>query len=100
MKIVWSPLALRRANEIADYIAADNPAAARQWLLDLFGAVKRLENFPRSGRVVPEAKRENIREIFHGKYRVIYRVKAKSVAILTVRHGRQQLPLQEITGKK
>lgn len=71
MKVVWSPLALQRVNEIADYIADDNPEAARLWLLDIFGAVERLETFPLSGRIVPAANRKSIREIPHGKYRII-----------------------------
>ncbi len=30
MKIVWSPLAIERVSEIADYIALDNPLIAEQ----------------------------------------------------------------------
>jgi toxin ParE1/3/4 len=63
VKIVWSPLALDRVNEIADYIAQDDVEATRAWLLDIFGAVDRLQNFPESGRIVPEVKRPHIREI-------------------------------------
>jgi toxin ParE1/3/4 len=96
MKLVWSPLALKRVNEIADYIAEDDPEAARLWLVDIFGAVERLGDWPESGRVVPEVGRKNIREVLHGKYRVVYRVEAKQVSILTVRHGRQILPLEEV----
>ncbi len=100
MKIVWSPLALQRVNEIADYIAADTLEAAQRWVVDLFNAVANLQSFPLLGRVVPETRRDNIRELLHGKYRIVYRVRARSIAILTVRHGRQQLLLKEITGKK
>ncbi len=96
MKLVWSPLALERVNEIADYIAEDNAKAARMFLIDIFGAVDRLGNFPQSGRVVPEVKRPNIREIIFGNYRVIYRVERKRVSVLAVRHGKQRLPLKEI----
>lgn len=95
MKVIWSPLALERVNEIADYIAEDNVEAARLFLIDIFGAVDRLQNFPNSGRVVPEVKRPNIREIIFKNYRVIYRTEAKKVSVLTVRHGKQRLPLEE-----
>ena len=96
MKIVWSPLALERANEIADYIAETSMEAARVWLMDIFAAVDRLKEFPESGRVVPEVKRPNIRELIFKNYRVIYRIERKQLAILTVRHSRQRLPLKEI----
>jgi plasmid stabilization system protein ParE len=96
MKIVWSPLALERVNEIDDYIAENSVEAARVWLIDVFGAVESLKEFPESGRVVPEVKRPNIREIIFKNYRVIYRVERNQVAVLTVRHSKQRLPLKEV----
>src|SRR5947199_171319 len=96
MKIVWSPMALERVNEIADYIVENSVEAARVWLMDIFGAVDRLKELPESGRSVPEVKRPNIRELIFKNYRVIYRIERKQLAILTVRHSRQRLPLKEI----
>ena len=96
MKVVWSPLALERVNDIADYMAETSVEAAKVWLGDIFGAVDRLQEFPESGRVVPEVNRPNIRELVFKNYRVIYRVERKQVSILTVRHGKQRLPLKEI----
>ena len=49
-----------------------------------------------SGRIVPEIHREDIRELIYGNYRIIYRLETKKVAILTVRHGKQILPIDEI----
>jgi plasmid stabilization system protein ParE len=95
MKIVWSPLALARVNEIADHIAESNLETAKEWLIDIFGAVDRLQNFPESGRVVPEVKRPNVREIVFKNYRIVYRVERKQVSVLTVRHSKQRLPLTE-----
>ena len=96
MKVVWSPLALERVEEIAEYIADDNAEAARSFLIDLFAKVGRLRSFPQSGRVVPEVNRPDIREIIFKKYRVVYRVAGQQVSILTVRHGKQRLPLEEV----
>jgi len=64
-------------------------------VIDIFGAVERLQRFPKSGRVVPEVKRPNIREIIFKNYRVIYRIERSRLSILTVRHGKQRLPLEE-----
>jgi toxin ParE1/3/4 len=96
MKVVWSPLTLERVEEISDNIAADNVGAARVFLIDIFAAVERLRSFPQSGRAVPEVNRQDIREIIFKKYRVVYRVARQQVSILTIRHGRQRLPLEEI----
>ena len=96
MRVVWAPLALERAAEIARYIAADRPAAAR-WIDRLTKVVATLAAQPRRGRRVPELDREDLREVLHGEYRVIYRVDARRVVVLTVRHGRRQFDPGELT---
>ncbi|MBU0968406.1 MAG: type II toxin-antitoxin system RelE/ParE family toxin [Proteobacteria bacterium] len=96
MKIIWSPLAIERTSEIAEYIAQDNPSAAGKWVEILFGKVELLKSSPLSGRVVPETRQEEIRELIYDNYRIIYRVEINKISILTVRHGRQILPLEEI----
>ena len=95
MKIIWSPLAIDRTTEIAEYIARDNPSAARIWIETLFDKVELLKSSPKSGRVVPETHREDIRELIYGNYRIIYRVEKNKISVLTVRHGKQILPLEE-----
>ncbi|MEK6527678.1 MAG: type II toxin-antitoxin system RelE/ParE family toxin [Nitrospirota bacterium] len=97
MKIVWSPLAIERVSESAEYIAQDSPEAATKWVDNLFEKVKRLKDFPRSGRRVPETKRTDILEILYGHYRIIYRVSQNEISILTVRHGKQILPKEDIS---
>ncbi|VAW46007.1 Death on curing protein, Doc toxin [hydrothermal vent metagenome] len=96
MKITWSPLAVDRVAEIAKYIAQDSPNSAQKWVELIFKIVERLEQFPKSGRIVPEIMQDDFREIIYGNYRIIYRLKSERVSILTVRHGRQLLPIDEI----
>ncbi|HPG38803.1 MAG TPA: type II toxin-antitoxin system RelE/ParE family toxin [bacterium] len=96
MKIVWSALALSRMNEIMDYISLDKPDAARKWAENLFEKIENLQLFPKSGRVVPELKRADIRELIYGNYRIIYKIQLESTVILTIRHGKQKLQDQDI----
>jgi plasmid stabilization system protein ParE len=58
--------------------------------------VERLGHLAKRGRVVPEVGRPEVREVFHGAYRVIYRLDSKRVVILTVRHGRRRFDPQEL----
>ncbi len=97
MKIVWSPLALERVDDIAQYIAEDKPAVAVNWVEELFATVERLADFPESGRIVPEVGAQRIREVMFGAYRIIYSVKDQ-VDILTVRRSNQLLPESELGG--
>lgn len=96
MNVVWSPLAIERATEIADVIATDRPSAADRWLDELFGATDRLGAFPESGRVVPELQRIDLREVIHKEYRIIYRIDSQGVSIMTVRHSRQLTTASEL----
>ena len=97
MKIIWSPLAIDRAAEIAEYIALDKPAAADKWITTIFSKVEQLASSPEIGRVVPEIEDEQFRELIYENYRIVYRIEKKQVSILTIRHGKQILPIEEIT---
>jgi toxin ParE1/3/4 len=96
VKIVWSPLAVDRVSEIAGYIAQDNPVAAESWINTVFKKVEDLKAFPESGRIVPETDNKTIRELIYGNYRIIYRLEEKRLSVLTVRHGKQVLPVDEV----
>lgn len=96
MKIIWSPLAIDRAAEIVDYISQDKPSAAEKWANTVFLKVEKLELSPEIGRIVPEIGNPQFRELVYGNYRIIYRIEKKQISILTIRHGKQILPISEI----
>ena len=96
MKVIWSPLAIDRASEIAEYISLDSPTAANKWIDNIFQNVLILETSPKMGRKVPEINRKEIREIIFGNYRIIYRIETFNLSILTIRHTKQILPLDAI----
>jgi len=96
MKIIWSPLAIDRASEIAEYIALDKLSAAEKWISTLFSKAEKLASSSKIGRVVPEIGDEQFREMIYGNYRIIYRIEKKQVSILTIRHGKQILPIEDI----
>jgi toxin ParE1/3/4 len=96
MRIIWSPLAIDRAADIAEYIARDKPSASERWVKTLFAKVEQLSASPEIGRKVPEINDDRFRELIYGNYRIIYRIDDKQISILTVRHGRQILPIEEI----
>jgi plasmid stabilization system protein ParE len=89
VKVIWSPLAEQRAIEAVDFIAKDRPQAAADWLEELIARVEALGKFAKRGRVVPEIGKATHRHVFHYPYRIIYRIGASEVVILTIRHGRR-----------
>jgi plasmid stabilization system protein ParE len=54
-------------------------------------AAQSLKSFPSVGRPVPEADRDDVREILFQDYRIIYRIKPKWAEVLAVIHGRRDL---------
>ncbi|MFP4444908.1 MAG: type II toxin-antitoxin system RelE/ParE family toxin [Desulfosudaceae bacterium] len=96
MKIVWSPLSVERASEIVDYISQDKPLAAENWINTVFTKVDQFKANPEMGRIVPEINERQFRELIYGNHRIIYHIGTKQISILTIRHGKQILPIDEI----
>lgn len=80
---------------LRDYIARDSPHYARLFTERLVESVEKLSDFPRIGRRVPEADRDDVRELIFHAYRIIYLIEAEGVTILTVVHGSRDLARRE-----
>ncbi|MHB9041498.1 MAG: type II toxin-antitoxin system RelE/ParE family toxin [Melioribacteraceae bacterium] len=96
MKIFWSPLAVERLENIFEYISKDDSNAAQKMIERIFKKVESLSKFPERGRKVPEANREEIREVFESEYRIIYRIEPKRIFIISIRNFKQLLPDKDI----
>jgi len=88
VKIVWTSRSLNDLEEIGNYISKDSPKYAKLTLEKLIETAKLIEANPLIGRIVPEVKQKNIREIITGNYRIIYNIRDNRFAyILTVHHS-------------
>ena len=79
--------AIEDVQAIRAYVGRDSPQSAELLVDALIAAVERLQTFPRSGRVVPEVGDDNLREVIHRNYRIVYRLRANSVEVVTIFHG-------------
>ena len=91
MKTFWTEPAIEDLRNLHGYIARDSEVYASSFVQRIILAVDKLPDFPRLGRMVPEADQEMIREILYQNYRIIYRIKSDLIEILTVIHGRRDL---------
>lgn len=91
MKVAWSYVALGNLIEANKYISIENPEAARKAIKDIYETGDKIKEFPEKGRMVPEFRRNNIREVFCFEYRIIYRIESRRIFILTVRHMKRRL---------
>ena len=92
MRLRWTHRAKEDILSIGRFIARGHPAAARAFVAKLQFRARRAAKYPRSGRVVPELRRDDIREVIEGNYRIVYRITAASVDVLTVFEGHHLFP--------
>lgn len=97
MKLVWAQFALSDRDDIFTYIEADNPQAAMHVDEHIVLAVRRLLDFPESGR---PGRLAGTRELVIPRtpYVAAYAVTADTIRILRILHGAQMWP-DEITIK-
>ncbi len=90
--ILWTPQAIEDLEAIRAYVARDSEHYATLLVERLFAAVDHLTAFPQAGRIVPEFQRPELRETILGSYRIVYRVHATRLEVLTVFHGARLFP--------
>lgn len=91
-KIVWTDDAITDLKEIHDYISLDSLTAASRLSNSLIERVEILQNYPESGRVVPEFGDKKIRELIKGNYRIVYQIVSEiEINILRIHHSARQL---------
>ena len=95
-RAVWTDFALRDLERIDDYIAQDNPIAAERWVQKLVATAETAATAPLTGRVVPEKRRDDIREVLLRRYRIVYLVRDSRIDILTVFEGHKLFPEESI----
>jgi addiction module RelE/StbE family toxin len=89
MALKWTKTALRSLDEIAGFIAKDNPTRATSFVQELKEALNKLQvhtGMGRAGRVL------GTRElVLHKNYIAIYRVRGDDVEILRLLHVARHL---------
>jgi len=100
LKILFTPSARTQFLAALAYIKHENPPAAAAFRDRAATALKRLEKFPESGRVLPEFPDLPFREVIVPPYRFFYRIKGKTVWIVACYHSAQipETPAKTMNG--
>jgi toxin ParE1/3/4 len=90
--VILSPKAMGDLESIVRYIALTNPDTARKVGQSLLAKAQELSQFPLKGKMVPEFKSPEIRQILLKPYRIVYRVETnkKRVSIARFWHSAQE----------
>lgn len=89
MKIIWSARALFDLENIRDYIAQDSSIRANHFIEQLLRTTRYLPEHPLSGKITPELNTQDIRELVHQGYRLIYKAYPDRIEIITIFNGRR-----------
>ena len=92
VELIWSPRAINDLEEICRYIERDSEHYARLLAQRVLALVEAIAQFPRAGRIVPEYRREDLRERIFQNYRIVYRIKPDAVEIVAIVHAARLLP--------
>ncbi|MFH1951546.1 MAG: type II toxin-antitoxin system RelE/ParE family toxin [Pseudomonadota bacterium] len=91
MRVHWTENAIKHLADIYAYISENSQIYAARMVDRLTKNSEQIAVFPRSGRMVPEFRAEDIREVIERPYRIIYRTKPEQIDVLAVIHGARQI---------
>ena len=93
-KVIISPSAQADLADVVRYVAQHNSDAAARLGFELITRAENVANFPEIGRMVPEFKQPNLREVICRSYRIIYRLRRDEQRVDIVRfwHGARGFP--------
>jgi plasmid stabilization system protein ParE len=86
-KIIWSENAVQDIEQISEFISKDSSDRAALFVGRLIDVTEKLSQYPNSGRIIPEVKKEEYREVIYGAYRIMYKLEPNQVLILAVIHS-------------
>jgi toxin ParE1/3/4 len=86
VQIRWSRRIIAEIHEAREYLYTYSPRSAERLTDAIFSKAPLLESQPLLGRMVPEAERPDVRELFYQKYRLIYRVVSEAEILMLTLH--------------
>ncbi|MBN1104796.1 MAG: type II toxin-antitoxin system RelE/ParE family toxin [Deltaproteobacteria bacterium] len=89
MKVRFTPSAKAQFLSALSFIRRDKTSAAISFRDRTEKILRRLEDFPESGRIIREFPELPYREVIISPYRFFYKIKADIVWIVAVWHGAQ-----------
>ena len=89
MIIRFTPSARAQFLSALAYIRRDKPSAAKSFRKHSETVLRRLEDFPESGRIIPEFPELPFREVIISPYRFFYKIKNDVVWIVAVWYDAQ-----------
>lgn len=95
-RLIWAEPALQDLEQIADYIALDDHAAAKRLVRKVFDRVAQLEAFPEMCPVPHDLPESRYRHLVVRPLRIFYRIEGDLVLIIYVMRAERLLRLSDL----
>ena len=100
-EIKWTAEAQRWLEDIYDFIAQDNPHAAKRVVENIYERAQTLKRLPEQGYKYLRYPEHNIRILLYGHYRIVYLIKSVGeIYILGIFHGALDIDRYLFNGDK
>ncbi len=94
MKILFSESALRDLEDLKIfYIEEGVPEIGEKFIVKIIKHIETIPDNPKIGRKVPEFNLENIRELIHGLFRIVYLLEKKLIHVIRIWRSERLLSL-------
>jgi toxin ParE1/3/4 len=97
VKLQFTPSGRIQFLKAVSHIHQDNPQAAVKFRNRAERILRRLTQYPESGRLIPEFPDLPFREVIVAPYRFFYRREGKTIWVVACWHG-AQLPMEPMEG--
>ncbi|MGE9269118.1 MAG: type II toxin-antitoxin system RelE/ParE family toxin [Verrucomicrobiales bacterium] len=98
-QVIWAEPALQDLDRIADYIALDDPLAARRLVQAVFAKTDLLESFPEMCPVPHDLPSSRYRHMLVGPLRIFHRIEQDVVYIVYVMRSERDLKLEDLSSR-
>jgi toxin ParE1/3/4 len=95
-RLIWTEPALQDLEQIADYIALDDPLAANRLVRQVFTKAELLQEFPEMCPVPHDLPDSRYRHLLVGPLRIFYRLQADAVFLVYVMRSERLLRLSDL----
>jgi len=98
-QIVWSETALQELDNVADFIALDNPGAANRLVRKVFKQIDLLEDFPEMCPVPHDLRNSRYRHLVIRPLRIFHRIEDDIVFIVYIMRSDRNVILEELESR-
>lgn len=99
-QVIWTESSLDDLSQIADYIALDDPQAARRLVRRVFAKAALLQDFPEIGPIPRDLPNTRYRHLVIKPLRLFYRIEDATIFVIYIMRSERLLKLSDLSDRE